>query len=359
MTYQASLATLLLLAALPAALPVGASQSDVAAPETQPQFVKTFTVPDARAGTTRQFFGQIAALETVDISFEVGGHLELLEAQEGQTVPAGTLLARLDLAPFTRAVERAELNLAQAERALTRARTLADRNAVSNVQAEDAETARDLADVALREARDALEDAQIHAPFEAIIADRIGTAFSNVEPGMPVLRLHNMAELRVEFDLPERLLADIGDPRSVQFEGQIAGLDTRLPLEFREFRAETKQLGQSYELSLAIPAQDHAILLPGRTVVVLARTDTHQDGAEVPASAISTRPDGTHLVVAIREEGGLLRAHHIPVTVTALSGAGFLVDGLEPGTEIVEVGAHRVANNAVVKRYTGLIQEGL
>ncbi|MEL6585768.1 MAG: efflux RND transporter periplasmic adaptor subunit, partial [Pseudomonadota bacterium] len=230
-----------LIVVLAAFLPLASyAQSDSEpAPQGQPVFVKTMRVPPPQQNVTRQFFGQVAALDTVDISFEVGGKLTLLEAQEGAFVRRGALLAQLDLSPFQRAVERAELTLAQTERDLARARTLAERNVASTVQAEDAETARDLADVALREARDALEDATITAPFDALVADRLGTAFTNVEPGAPILRLHNLSEIRVEFDLPERLLSTIGDPAEVTFTGQFTGHDGTIPLTFREFRAET------------------------------------------------------------------------------------------------------------------------
>lgn len=321
-----------------------------------PVFVQTLVVPPAHQEVTRQFFGRVAALETVDVSFEVGGSVVFLDAPEGAYIEKGTLLARLDLAPFERAVERAELSLVQAQRDLARAQTLAARNVSSEVQAENAETARDLADVALREARDALADAEIRAPFDALVANRIGTAFTTVEPGQQILRLHNMSETRVDFDLPERLLSVIGDPAGVQFAGHVAGHHLPVPLTFREFRAETGQIGQSYTISLALPAEPP--LLPGRTMIVRATLEQRREGVPLPATAIATRPDGQQVVAVLHQSESSLTARHLPVEVRSETGADFLVSGLAPGTEIVAVGAHLIDDGQPVKRYTGLTVEG-
>lgn len=324
-----------------------------------PVFAQTMIVPAPTQEVTRQFFGQVTALDTAEISFEVGGALTYLDAQEGRTVEKGTLLAHLDLAPFERAVERADLALAQAQRDHDRLRTLATRNVASRSGADDAETARDLARIALRDAREALADAQIRAPFDGLVADRLGTAFTTIEPGQPILRLHNMSEIRVEFDLPERLLARVGDPRTVSFEGWLTGRDSPLPLEFREFRAETGRIGQSYTISLAAPQNGDAFLLPGRTVAVRARLPVDHGGVVLPVTAIATEPGGQQFVVAVTEAPEGLVAQHLPVEVRSDNGTDFTVTGVAPGTEIVAIGAHLIADGQPIKRFTGLTVEGI
>jgi len=73
---------------------------------------------------SRTFFGQVAARETVDRSFEVGVRLAMFEAQEGQFLEEGVQIAAMDPAPFERAVERSRLQQAQANRDLTRTQPL-------------------------------------------------------------------------------------------------------------------------------------------------------------------------------------------------------------------------------------------
>lgn len=338
---------------------MSAAQDDPQTAERPAVFVQTMQIESGEATLARQFFGQIAALETVDMSFEVGGYIAALDAREGQAIKKGTVLAGLDLAPFERAVERATLSLAQADRDLARAQTLATRNVASEVRAKDAQTARDLADVALREAEDALEDARLLAPFDGLIAERIGTPFTTIEPGTPILRLHNMSEIRVEFDLPERVLAKIGDPVAVTFTGLIAGSDEPLELIYREFQTATDGIGQSYTVSLAVQDTGGRTLLPGRTVIVHASVPLTSPAVAVPATAIATLPGGQQVVVAVDKTDQSLTARHIPVDVRSEDGTGFTVEGLEAGTEIIAIGAHLIEDGQPIKRFTGLTVEGL
>ncbi|WP_299733292.1 efflux RND transporter periplasmic adaptor subunit [uncultured Tateyamaria sp.] len=321
-------------------------------------YVRTENVSATDEAVTRRFFGQIAAKETVDISFKVGGYLTFIDATEGTRVEAGTLLAGLDLKPFQRAVERAELSLAQAERDVDRARALVTRNVGTQLDADNTVTARDLAEVELREARAALADAQIHAPYDALVADRIGANFTTITPGQAILRLHNMSEIRVEFDLPERLLTQIGGLDDVTFKGQLGGSDTPIPLEFRELRAETDTVGQSYRISLAAAETRGSFLLPGRTTVVEASISGRSDGITVPATAIATLPDGSTAVVTIEPNSDGLRARFVPVEVQSSNGVEFIINGISSDTEIVSVGAHLLSDGQAVKRFISLTVEG-
>ncbi|MEO0774005.1 MAG: efflux RND transporter periplasmic adaptor subunit [Pseudomonadota bacterium] len=324
----------------------------------RPLPVRTLMVPEASATLERQFFGRITAKDTVSLAFEVGGRIEALDALEGAFLSKGDVIGVLDLGPFERRVERAQLAYEQTSRALNRAEALARKNVASEVRAEDAQTAFDLADVELRDARAALEDAQLFAPFDAQVADRIASAHAFVEPGQPIVRLHDLSEVRVQFDLPERLLREIGDVADVTFTGSLPGRAGDIPLMFREFRAETGEIGQSYTVSLAVEPSAANGLRPGQTMQVRGQVATAMGDLILPSTAIATAADGSHYVVIVEAAEDGLRAMHSPVSVTSPTGSALAVTGVEPGAEIVEVGAHAVADGARVKRYVGLSGTG-
>lgn len=359
-----SVANLILLASLVLTLVSARADTTLPAskalpsPENAPVFVQTLMISDAEKAERRQFFGRVTALETVDLSFEVSGRLERLDAPEGARIEQGRLMAALDPAPFKRAVERAEIALQQSERQLTRAQTLANRNVASEVRAEDAKTSRDLAEVALREARDALEDAQILAPFDALVADRIASPFTTIQAGQAIIRVHNMSEVRVTFELPERIFALIGNPKAVRFAALLAERREPIPLEYREFKTETGAIGQSYTISLAVGGEAVATLIPGRTVIVQAEVPSTDPRPVLPATAITTLPSGEHVVVAVEGDGGDLLARHIPVKVATSNGSGFIVEGLPENAEVVAVGAHLIPDGRRLARYTGLTVDG-
>lgn len=321
-----------------------------------PRFVKTIIAPDPAVQQSRRFFGTIVARETVDLSFEVGGRLERLEAMEGSQIAQGARLAELDLASFKREVERAEVALAQAERDLRRAQHLARTKAASEVRALDAQTARDLADVALREAREALADATILAPFDTLVARRIAAVPSTVAAGQPILRVHDMSEVRVEFDLPERVLTRLGDPAKALYSAVLPGDEEPVPLSFVEFHAETGGVGQSYVVALAVPRELGSALIPGAAVTVNAVVASNERGVELPPTALVAGADRSAAVFVV-EGAAPATVRRVAVTVRSESGRALRVSGVAPGAEIVAAGAHLLCDGAQVKRWTGLSVE--
>ncbi|MGC9523172.1 MAG: efflux RND transporter periplasmic adaptor subunit [Anaerolineae bacterium] len=324
-----------------------------AAAQTQPVPAVRTTIVDAPTATmTRQFFGQVRARETVALSFEVGGTMVLLVPEEGQRVSRDELLASLDLDPFERAVERAELALAMAAREADRAATLAERQVGAITRAEDAATARDMAAVALRDARAALADATLRAPFDGLVAARITPAFSAVSPGQPILRLHDLSELRVEFALPERMLQQVGTLDTVVFTAELPE-GREAALRVVAFQPDTDRVGQSYRVTLAF-VDDGVEMLPGASVTIRAAIPTSTHGLEVPASALLAGSDREAAVLALAAEGETFVLRRHPVTVVVGAGSGFTVEGLAAGTEIVTAGAHLLREGQIVRRFTGL-----
>ncbi|MFQ6553043.1 efflux RND transporter periplasmic adaptor subunit [Aestuariibius insulae] len=321
--------------------------------------VKLVDAAPSEASAERSFFGRIAARETVDLSFEVGGLLVEFPVVEGETVEEGALLAHLEYGPFERAVEEAELALAQAERDYERASQLAEQNVASQVQADDTRTARDLSRVALRNAREALSDATLEAPFAALVASRLTAQYSNVQAGLPIVRLHDMSEIRVEIDVPERLFQRATGPDSVRFHGLLPQVEGPIPLELVEFDAQTGSVGQTFLVTLRLPELNIPTLIPGATMTVIASTDIDAGaGIPLPATALLPGADRAARVMIYEPEGetgGTVRAQE--VQVTSISGTDLTVSGLPDGAQIVATGGHLLNEGQRVRPYTGLSVE--
>ncbi|SIT76259.1 RND family efflux transporter, MFP subunit [Yoonia rosea] len=350
-------------AAFVLAAPLNAQETEVLTPSGDPapiRAVKLIPAGGDAVQNERIFFGQVAALETVDLSFEVGGRLTMFEAREGQFVEKGVQIAALDLAPFERAVERATLELAQAERDLTRAQTLVQSNAASETQAENAETVRDLAAVSLREATDALDDARLAAPFRALVASRLTPNFANVAPGQPIVRLHDMSEVRVEIDVPERLFQSLSNVGEISFVGTSPLFDSEVPLVLREFNAETQNIGQSYRVTLALPSDEvQPAIIPGASMTVAARLSAGAAGAiTLPPSAVSIGADGARVMLYTpAEDGQSGTVDWHSVDVSSLDGTEITVTGIDPAALIVGAGIQMLRAGDTVRPFTGLSVE--
>ena len=325
-----------------------ASAEDVAKP------ARLITVEQRSEGLERRFFGRVAALATVDLSFQVNGQVVTFPVEEGETVPAGELVAQLDLEPFELSLERADLEAQQAERALGRITQLTG-TTVSEAAREDADTAFQLARVRLRNAEYDLEHATLHAPFDALVSARLVENFTTVAVGAPVIRLHNMSELRIEIDVPEVLFQQAAGGAFDVF-AQFPSSEELYPLELREVIAEATAIGQSFTVSMSLDPPEDLTILPGSTATVIVREQTSNTRMQMPISAVGIAPDGSTYALLFEpangSDSGTVRA--VPITVEP-DEAGFVIvtNGLSDGDEVVGAGVAQLSDGQAIRRFNG------
>ncbi|WP_415145181.1 efflux RND transporter periplasmic adaptor subunit [Limimaricola cinnabarinus] len=334
------------------ATPGATQQADA---DAAPRPVKLMTLGTEDTGLTREFYGQVAARQTVDLAFQIGGQLVEFPVLEGQIIREGDLVARLDPEPFELAFEQAELRQAQAERDLDRLNQLS-RSTVSEAAQEESRTNAALAQVALRDAERALSKARLDAPFEALVAERLVANFTTVSAGTPIVRLHDMSELRVEVEVPEILFQRAGRDPDVEITARFPGMSDSYPLEIREFTSDATAVGQSFGLTLAFAAETAPDVLPGSSVTVTSRLDGMAGGLPVPPTALVGDLDGT-VKVMVFEPGetpdrGRVAAREVEIEIA--DDGGFLVTGgVERGAEIVAAGAAALEDGQAVRRFAG------
>ncbi len=314
---------------------------------------KLMTVGANTDGVTRQFFGQVVARQTVDLAFQVSGQIISFPATEGQDVAEGALIAKLDTEPFELQQQQAALQVEQAERLVARLNNLGA--SASEVSKQDAETQLALARVELRNAEYSLENATLRAPFAALVASRNVANFTTTNAGTPVVRLHDMSELRIDIDVPEVLFQRAGQEAAVSLLARFPTSDETYPLEIREFNAEASSIGQTFRLTLGMDRPDDVNVLPGSSVVVLATLNEGMPRLVVPATAIRIANDGATSVLKFTptdEEQGTLQAVDVEISATR-DGHFMIVSGLDAGTEIVRTGAQVLTDGQTVRRFTG------
>lgn len=329
------------------------AQEPADTPATLP-VVKLAPVNLSDAALRRVFFGKVVARETVDLAFQVGGQIIQFPVEEGATVARGSVVARMDMEPFELALEQAQANRAQAERTVGRYEKLAG-TSVAESNLEDARTAVTLNDIAVRNAKRDLDNATLHAPFDAIVAARMMPNFSTVSAGTPVVRLHDMSELRVEIDVPETLFQRAGRDPNVSFVASFPASANSYPMQIREYNAETAEIGQTYSITLGSALPEDFVPLPGASVEVSATLQLGGQSIEVPTSAIVIGNDNQTSVMVFEPSGaGQGRVIRTPVEITPTArGKVAVKDGLTEGQEIVVSGAGQLEDGTEVRRFTG------
>lgn len=333
-----------------------AQEAETEAPPAAPALVKITRADASHNQYERQFFGRVAARKTVDLAFQVSGQINELPVIAGQPIEKGGVIAMLDLEPFELQLQQAKLQKDQADRTVARLVRLRGK-AASQVSIDDARTQAGLAGVALSNAERSLRNATLHAPFDGLVAARNVENFTTIRAGTPIVRLHDMSEIRIDIDVPEILFQQAAGNDDFRIEAKFVASDTRFPLEVREFNAETAQIGQTYRLSFGMAPPPDLSILPGSSVTVYATRTLPETGIAVPASALRLDNDGSAMVMVFTpdaEDPDLGQIHLQQVQITATdTGDTLIMGGLEPGSEIVASGVARLADGQKVRRFTG------
>lgn len=320
-----------------------------------PRLVKLVEVSAGMDTVERMFFGRVVARETVDLAFQVGGQIVKLPVVEGETVDEGEVVAQLDLETFRLQLEQARVQLEQAERTVARLQQLG-RDTVSQVSLDDAETQAELSRIAVRNAETALEHATLEAPFDALVAARDVANFTTISAGTPVVRLHDMSDLRIDIDVPELLFQRASNSGAdIEVTAEFPTINRVFPLELREFNAETSTIGQTFRITLGFQPPEDLVILPGSSATVTARLPVEGASMTLPMAAVLTDPGGQTYVMRFTPEGadqGTVEKVMVEV-MPGSDGEVTVASGLSPGVEIVAAGGARLEDGQTVRRFTG------
>ncbi|MGP6088597.1 efflux RND transporter periplasmic adaptor subunit [Antarctobacter jejuensis] len=319
-----------------------------------PRPVKVMSLEKGDGVMRRHFFGTVVARQTVDLAFQVSGQLNRFPVLEGEPVAKDALIAQLDLESFQRTLDQAKLQKEQADRSLNRLKQLS-RATVSEASLEDAQTAADLAEIAVGDAQYALDRATLRAPFDGLVATRNVANFTTVQAGTAIVRLHDISEWRVEIEVPEVLFRRAGKDPDMKIFGTFTGSDRQIPLEVREFRAEASAVGQTFKITLAMLEEPGEGVLPGSSITVTADLKLSADRIEVPASAVVIDPDGTTALMVFEPgdaDAGVARRREVTIEAGP-DGEFLLADLLEPGIEVIVAGAGMLSDGQAVRRFKG------
>ncbi|HKU38290.1 MAG TPA: efflux RND transporter periplasmic adaptor subunit, partial [Polyangiales bacterium] len=182
--------------------------------------------------------GTLQPREQATITAQVGGPVPVVDAELGDTVRKGQLLARIDPGGLVDALRSARARVGSAQHALQLARRqearsaeLEQQGALSQQQLEVDRNARALAQAQLEEARAALATAQhqlaetrIHSPLDGIVSVQAVHEGDVVTAGARLFNIIDPSSLRLEASVPSSALRDlrIGTPVEFQLHGQIS-----------------------------------------------------------------------------------------------------------------------------------------
>jgi membrane fusion protein, multidrug efflux system len=307
------------------------------------QEVKAVTVP-----VQFEYVGQTAGSKEAEVRARVQGVLERRTYQEGGYVKSGQLLFVIDPRPYAAQVQAAEADLARAQaqyaqvkRNFDRVKPLADSNALSRREYDEAVSNEEIGAAAIKQAQARLTEARLNLGYTTVSSPVSGyasraqksegslvtpgdesllTTVSQIDPihvkfsvsEQEQLRLNQLlASGKVAAPSPEKggkngysVVVRLSDGTTYPRAGKLNFVDTRINPGTGSFDAQAE-----------IPNPDHA-LLPGQFVRVVLQGAKRPDAILVPQRAVMDGPQGKFVYVPSKSKDGRDVALPRPVTVS-------------------------------------------
>ena len=295
--------------------------------------------------------GSARAVNGADLAAEIGGVVDQITFESGQTVPAGTVLVRLrpndddaKLAQLQASADLAAVTLTRDQKQLA-----AHGVAQATVDSDAANLKVARAQVAAQQA--VMAEKVIRAPFAGKLGVRQVDIGQYIAPGTTVVTLQQLDPMLVDFYLPQQALGDLKAGEKVEvttdaWPGRIfAGTVT-------SFNSKVDSSSRMLQVRATIPNADGA-LLPGMFVNVSAVSGASQDLVTIPLAAVAFNPYGSLVYVLHDEKDDQGHEQHVVVQQFVTTGDArgdqiSVLKGVGPTDVVVTAGQLKLHNKAVV-----------
>ncbi|NCA86333.1 MAG: efflux RND transporter periplasmic adaptor subunit [Clostridia bacterium] len=326
-----------------------------------------FQKVDRNAGTEiRSFSGVAQPQNEAKLSFKVGGTIQQIAVQLGDTVIKGELIARLDATDYrinynkaVASLKNAEVQLIAARSAFIRFENLyAGNNASLNdyektkAQYESAQAMAQTAREQVSAAQNQLDYTSLEAPYSGTVSAILAKENEMTGAGHPVVAFSSVQTFEVQMAVPENIVGRISQGMEVTvlfttLPGKIfPGIITEVSSGSPGFAA--------YAVIVQLSGKPSAQLFAGMTGTVnvpLRENGREEASIIITPDAVSHDQNGDFVYLAVSTDGeGIYKAHRQNVTLGELSPAGYeIIAGLDTGDVVITAGIRFLYEGRKVK----------
>jgi membrane fusion protein, multidrug efflux system len=308
--------------------------------------------------------GTARALNTVTVRSQVDGKLINISFTEGEDVPKGFVLAKIDPTLYQAQYDQAVAKKAQDEAQLANARLdlerytrLAQSNAINKQQLDTQRALVNQLEAQVKSDQAAIENVRAILSYTDVIAPIAGrTGIRLVDEGnivkaadaTGIVVLTQVRPISVLFSLPQQDLPELNRALAVgPLPVDAFGADSKTPLDRGKVLVIDNQVDQTtgtVKLKAEFP-NANLQLWPGQFVNVRVLIDTLRQVVVVPTAAIQRGPNGTFVYVLKGDSTVTVRR----VTLTQQDDVRAVVaTGLQAGERVVTTGFARLTEGTQV-----------
>lgn len=311
-----------------------------------------------------QLQGNVMTRANVLVYPEFQGVLTKIYVTEGQSVRKGQILAKIDDGGLSSQLAQLEAQAQLAETTFERQQRLWEQKIGSEIQYLQAKTNYESSMNAVKQLKSQLEKSIMRAPFDGVVDDVIkdeGTVLSP-GPGSEVFRVVNQKKMYVEAEVPEVHLPNVVPGKQVEIFFPVLGKS--VTSQVRQTGSYINPGNRTFKVEVPVPSTEK-LVRPNLTAEVRINDYSNDKAFLVPQSIVSDNALGEKYVYIAIEDPVAVKSVNIPDSIardfvkvkrqlvkTGLTQGDFIevVEGLEPGMEVIYEGARMVRDGQIVRK---------
>ncbi len=292
--------------------------------------------------------GTMSAVQGITLRAEVAGTVKEIRFESGDNARESQVLVQLDVDSEEAQLRSAEAQAELARLNLDRSRGLREKSTISQSEFDSASANFQQSIGQADMMRAAIDKKTIRAPFAGRLGIRRVNVGQFVNAGDPLVSLHTLDPIYVDFNLPEQRLSSLSRNLTVRittdaipdraFDGVLTALDPNIDPATRNVRIQA-----------TLPNPD-GMLRPGMFARVEVVLPTKRGVQTIPATAVLHAPYGDSVFVVEETKDAktgnvTLQARMTTVRVGETRGDFIeITRGLEPGQQVVTSGVFKLRN---------------
>ncbi len=296
--------------------------------------VRTQRLEPVAFETRLTFNGTLVADQSIDILSELRGKIEQIHFTDSQDVRKGDLIVVIESGEVEAELRSLQEQLALANTQAERLQNLFNSGSVTASERDDAASRREVLRAEVERLQVRLAKTRITAPFDGTLGLRNISTGDLVEADTLITTLQTVANLTVDFSVPERFLRLV--PPQTELSLQVAGHEQPFTAVVRAIDPRVDIATRTLTVRADVDNPDRK-LLPGNyaRVELVSRNDS---ALVVPSIAVLQNLDAVSVFTV---EDGIAVRNSVQTGYRDEARVEIL-QGLEPGAEIITSGIQAV-----------------
>jgi RND family efflux transporter MFP subunit len=304
--------------------------------------VRTATAERRNLSQKTQFLGSFSPNREAEVRPQEGGQITQLPIQEGQSVRAGRLVAKIDDDQLRYQIEGLQVTLEGYQNDLKRYENLVKGDATPAVNLERTQLSIRSTQAQIKQLQKRMTNTTVTAPFSGIITEKMVERGSVIGTGAPIAKITDISSLKLVVEIPENAVNQFRVGQSLPIETDVYP-DARFTGRITMIAAQGNA-AHNYPVEITVPNSGKNMLRAGMYGSIANTNTLKASTLSVPRQAIMGSAKQPQIYV-IENGRAIVKTVEIGATTNEYYE---ITKGLKTGDQVITSGQINLQNGTRV-----------